>query len=120
MNAFSADSPSTRSRSALRHTSRTVRPTQRIARRLPGSPPVLELDVTNEDDLAALPELHTKVWNLLKLAGKNKQGVDAQAAADASDDDAETEPDAAPEDTLNRAIWHSVKGFAAPYPEPAR
>ncbi len=26
------------------------------------------------------------------------------------------EPDAAPEQTLNRAIWHSVKGFAVPYP----
>ncbi len=30
--------------------------TTRIAKRLPGSPPVLELDVTSEDDLAALPE----------------------------------------------------------------
>lgn len=29
--------------------------TSRIARRLPGEPPVLELDVTSEDDLAALP-----------------------------------------------------------------
>ena len=26
-------------------------------------------------------ELHTKVWNLLKLAGKNKQNVDADVAA---------------------------------------
>jgi phospholipase C len=31
------------------------------------------------------------------------------------------EPDAAPEDALNRAIWHSVKGFGTPYPAaPAR
>ncbi len=30
------------------------------------------------------------------------------------------EPDAAPEDVLNRAIWHSVKGFATPYPEARR
>ena len=30
--------------------------TTRIAKRLPGSPPVIELDVTSEDDLAALPE----------------------------------------------------------------
>ena len=30
--------------------------TRRIARRLPGEPPVVELDVTSEDDLAALPE----------------------------------------------------------------
>ena len=25
-------------------------------------------------------------------------------------------PDAAPEDELNRAIWHSVRGFDTPYP----
>ena len=30
--------------------------TERIARRLPGSPPVVPLDVSSEDDLAALPE----------------------------------------------------------------
>ncbi|MDP9164603.1 MAG: enoyl-ACP reductase FabI [Actinomycetota bacterium] len=30
--------------------------TERIARRLPGSPPVISLDVTDEEDLAALPE----------------------------------------------------------------
>jgi enoyl-[acyl-carrier protein] reductase I len=30
--------------------------TRRIAKRLPGEPPVLELDVTSEDDLAALPD----------------------------------------------------------------
>lgn len=29
--------------------------TQRVARKLPGSPPVIELDVTSEADLAALP-----------------------------------------------------------------
>jgi enoyl-[acyl-carrier protein] reductase I len=29
--------------------------TERIARRLPGSPPVISLDVSSEDDLAALP-----------------------------------------------------------------
>jgi len=30
--------------------------TRRIARRLPGEPPVIELDVTSEEDLAALPD----------------------------------------------------------------
>ena len=30
--------------------------TERIARRLPGSPPVISLDVASEEDLAALPE----------------------------------------------------------------
>ncbi len=34
---------------------RSVSLTRRIARRLPGEPPVIELDVTSEDDLAALP-----------------------------------------------------------------
>ena len=35
---------------------RSLSLTNRIAKRLPGSPPVLELDVTSEDDLAALPD----------------------------------------------------------------
>ena len=30
--------------------------TQRVAKRLPGSPPVVQLDVSREDDLAALPD----------------------------------------------------------------
>ncbi len=30
------------------------------------------------------------------------------------------EPDAAPEQALNRAIWHSVKGYGVPYPERER
>jgi enoyl ACP reductase len=34
---------------------RSLSLTNRIARRLPGEPPVIELDVTSEDDLAALP-----------------------------------------------------------------
>jgi meromycolic acid enoyl-[acyl-carrier-protein] reductase len=35
---------------------RTTNLTTRIAKRLPGEPPVIELDVTNEADLKALPE----------------------------------------------------------------
>lgn len=35
---------------------RTTRITTTIAKRLPSTPPVIELDVTNPDDLAALPE----------------------------------------------------------------
>jgi nickel superoxide dismutase len=38
-------------------------------------------DYFKPEHLAANPDLHTKVWNLLKLAGKNKQNVDAEAAA---------------------------------------
>lgn len=43
---------------------------------------VIWSDYVKPEHLAAFPDLHTKVWNLLKLAGKNKQGVDAHAAAD--------------------------------------
>jgi nickel superoxide dismutase len=43
---------------------------------------VIWSDYFKPEHLAAFPDLHTKVWNLLKLAGKNKQGIDAQAAAD--------------------------------------
>ena len=35
---------------------RTASLTNRIAKRLPGEPPVIELDVTSEDDLTALPQ----------------------------------------------------------------
>jgi hypothetical protein len=28
-----------------------------------------------------------------------------------------TEGDAADEDTLNRILWHAMKGYDAPYPE---
>jgi superoxide dismutase, Ni len=42
---------------------------------------VIWSDYFKPEHLAAFPELHTKVWNLLKLAGKNKQNVDAEAAA---------------------------------------
>ena len=38
-------------------------------------------DYFKPEHLAANPDLHTKVWNILKLAGKNKQSVDAEAAA---------------------------------------
>ncbi|MEA2536429.1 MAG: nickel superoxide dismutase [Chloroflexota bacterium] len=39
-------------------------------------------DYFKPEHLTANPDLHTKVWNLLKLAGKNKQSVDADAAAE--------------------------------------
>ncbi len=38
-------------------------------------------DYFKPEHLAANPDLHTKVWNLLKLAGKNKQSIDVEAAA---------------------------------------
>jgi len=42
---------------------------------------VIWSDYFKPEHLAANPDLHTKVWNILKLAGKNKQSVDAEAAA---------------------------------------
>ena len=42
---------------------------------------VIWSDYFKPEHLAAAPELHTKVWNVLKLAGRNKQSVDAEAAA---------------------------------------
>lgn len=38
-------------------------------------------DYFKPEHLGAFPDLHTTVWNILKLAGKNKQNVDAEAAA---------------------------------------
>ncbi|MCJ7710366.1 MAG: hypothetical protein MUQ32_05985, partial [Chloroflexi bacterium] len=35
---------------------------------------VIWSDYFKPEHLAAFPDLHTKVWNLLKLAGRNKQG----------------------------------------------
>jgi nickel superoxide dismutase len=46
---------------------------------------VIWSDYFKPEHLTAIPNLHTKVWNLLKLAGKCKQGVDAEAAASLED-----------------------------------
>ncbi len=42
---------------------------------------VIWSDYFKAEHLAAAPDLHTTVWNILKLAGKNKQSIDAEAAA---------------------------------------
>ena len=42
---------------------------------------VIWSDYFKPEHLEAHPDLHDKVWKLLKLAGKNKQSVDAEAAA---------------------------------------
>ena len=42
---------------------------------------VIWSDYFKPEHLEANPDLHTKVWNVLKLAGKNKQSIDAEAAA---------------------------------------
>ncbi len=42
---------------------------------------VIWSDYFKPEHLEKYPDLHTTVWNILKLAGKNKQNVDAEAAA---------------------------------------
>ena len=42
---------------------------------------VIWSDYFKPEHLTAYPDLHDKVWKLLKLAGKNKQSVDAEAAS---------------------------------------
>ena len=42
---------------------------------------VIWSDYFKPEHLEAHPDLHTKVWKILKLAGKNKQNIDAEAAA---------------------------------------
>ncbi|OGN87376.1 MAG: superoxide dismutase, Ni [Chloroflexi bacterium GWC2_73_18] len=43
---------------------------------------VIWSDYFRPEHLERYPDLHATVWNILKLAGRNKQTVDAQAAAD--------------------------------------
>lgn len=42
---------------------------------------VIWSDYFKPEHLERFPELHSKVWQLLKLAGRTKQSVDADAAA---------------------------------------
>jgi nickel superoxide dismutase len=42
---------------------------------------VIWSDYFKPEHVERYPELHDKVWKLLKLAGRNKQSVDAEAAA---------------------------------------
>ena len=43
---------------------------------------VIWSDYFKPEHLAKVPDLHDQVWKLLKLASKNKQSVDATAAAE--------------------------------------
>ncbi len=61
--------------------SRCVAVKEQHAERVKREVQVIWSDYFKPEHLATIPDLHTKVWNLLKLAGKNKQSVDAEAAA---------------------------------------
>ena len=92
---------------------------------------ILGLPPSNQFDLAAEPMFSvftTKPDNAAYQALPNRipldemnpsmkalRGLERELAIASSAMDFD-EPDAAPEDELNRAIWHSVMGFAKPYP----
>ena len=61
--------------------SRCVRVKEDHAEKVKHEVQVIWSDYFKPEHLAAHPDLHDKVWKLLKLAGKNKQSVDAEAAA---------------------------------------
>jgi len=96
---------------------------------------ILGLPPANQFDLAAEPMFtvfatqpestpYTALPNQIPLDEMNPparalRGLQRELAEASMKMDFE-EPDAAPEDVLNRAIWHSVKGFATPYPQARR
>jgi nickel superoxide dismutase len=43
---------------------------------------VIWSDYFKPEHLEKYPDLHDRTWKILKLAGRNKQNIDAQAAAD--------------------------------------
>jgi hypothetical protein len=96
---------------------------------------ILGLPPANQFDLAAEPMFtvfatqpdaatYTALPNQVPLDEMNPparalRGLQRELAEASMKMDFE-EPDAAPEDVLNRAIWHSVKGFETPYPQLAK
>ena len=61
--------------------SRCVRVKDDHAEKVKHEVQVIWSDYFKPEHLEKYPDLHTKVWNVLKLASKNKQSVDAAAAA---------------------------------------
>jgi YVTN family beta-propeller protein len=92
---------------------------------------ILGLAPTNQFDLAAEPmftaftaepdfSTYTAIPNQIPLDEMNPRlgglkGRERELALSSLGMDFD-EPDNAPEDTLNRAVWHSVKGFGVKYP----
>jgi phospholipase C len=92
---------------------------------------ILGLPASNQFDLAAEPmfsvftsepdfSAYTALRNEVPLDEMNPprsalRGL-ARELAEASERMNFSEPDVAPEDVLNRAVWHSVKGYETPYP----
>lgn len=92
---------------------------------------ILGLPPSNQFDLAAEPMFaafsskpdftpYTALPNRIRLDEMNPplkglHGLQRELAVASSRMDFD-EPDSAPEQVLNRAIWHSVRGFSTPYP----
>ena len=60
---------------------RCVRVKEQHAEQVKREVQVIWSDYFKPEHLGPIPDLHDKVWKILKLAGKNKQSVDADAAA---------------------------------------
>ena len=60
---------------------RCVRVKEEHAEKVKREVQIIWSDYFKPEHLTAYPDLHDKVWKLLKLAGKNKQSVDAEAAS---------------------------------------
>jgi hypothetical protein len=107
--------------STLYSTPNMVRTIERIL----GLPPMNQFDAaavtmvkafSNEPDFTAFNSLPNQIpLNEMNPATAALQGLQRQLAIASLRMDF-AEPDNAPEDLLNRAIWHSVKGYTTPYP----
>ena len=76
INGLEGDDTGTRNKFA-----RCVRVKEDHAEKVKHEVQVIWSDYFKPEHLEPIPDLHDKVWKLLKLAGKNKQNVDAEAAA---------------------------------------
>ena len=90
-----------------------------------GLPPVNQFDLAAEPmftTFTSKPDLTPYTARPEQHPAQRDEPADGAACAACSGELAEfsmtidsSEPDSAPADTLNRAIWHSVKGFDTPY-----
>jgi hypothetical protein len=92
-----------------------------------GLPPLNQYDLAAEPMFSAFtatPDFapYTALPNRISLDEMNRpvavlRGLERELAIASTRMDF-SEPDAAPEDLLNRVIWHSVKGYGVKYPAP--
>ena len=76
INGLEGDDTATRNKFA-----RCVKVKEEHAEKVKREVQIIWSDYFKPEHLETYPDLHDKVWKLLKLAGKNKQNVDAEAAA---------------------------------------